>query len=256
MQKKKNNQGIATVGMCVISFGIIFASISTQKWKAGTPVDISKMNAKAYQVSEVNVKQDGSYVVQGTAKGFGSDIKTAVTFDKTGKNILSLKIVSQSETTGVGSRITEKEFLNQFNQIAVPIKVADLQIVSPSAESTGESGNDAKKLDKDYSSTEWNAEDTSPEANTIRSLYDAGLLESSIDGEELNTAYADLSAEDKAKVNLENANLLADSDKSKTAGESTDATTVDAISGATISSKATVTTINNAYFFLKECVLK
>lgn len=255
MQKKKNNQGIATVGMCVISFGIIFASISTQKWKAGTPVDISKMNAKAYQVSEVSVKQDGSYVVQGTAKGFGSDIKTAVTFDKTGENILSLTIVSQTETAGVGSKITEKEFLNQFNKIAVPIKVADLQVVSPNVESTGESGETAEKLDENYSSAEWNAEDTSAEANTIRSLYEAGLLTSSMNGKELNTAYADLSPEEKAKINLEKANLLTSTDE-KEAGETVDATTVDAISGATISSKATVTTINNAYFFLKECVLK
>jgi len=39
------------------------------------------------------------------------------------------------------------------------------------------------------------------------------------------------------------------------AGEPVNVTDMDAISGATVSSKAVAVTINNGYFFLKEAVL-
>jgi Na+-translocating ferredoxin:NAD+ oxidoreductase RnfG subunit len=263
MRKKRYGQVIALGAMCVLSLGIIF-SMETIKKQAvsamsGTPVDITGMNAETYQVKELHTLEDGSYVVFGTAKGFASDIETAVTFDETGENILSLTIISQGETDGIGTRVTEDAFLNQFPGIAAPIKVADLEVASPTTGSVNTSGETAAttdSADENYSSSEWNPEDTSPEANAMRTLYEAGLLASSKNGEKLSAPLSDMSPEEQAKVKLEKANLLTTASEEAPAGEPVTVTDVDAVSGATISSKAVATTINNGYFFLKEAIIK
>lgn len=261
MKKKKYDQIIATVVLFVVSIGVIAFAENLRKDQSttsGTPVDIAAMNADLYQVKDVYLQEDGSYVVYGTAKGFVGDIETAVTFDKSGENVLALEVISQVETDGLGSKITEEDFLSQFSEIQAPIKVSDLEIVSPTGgifSIAGESSGTTDMADANYSSSEWNADDTSPEAITMRKLYDAGLIESAKNGEKLSTAHADLSPEDQAYAELKEANLLDSSKNDKPVGETIEVTTVDAISGATISSKTVGTIVNNAYFFLKECVL-
>lgn len=293
MQKKETKKSIAIAAMCVLSVGVIMLSETSRKWGAvavsGTPVDISSMNADSYQVNEVLLTDDGNYIVKGKAKGFASDIETAVTFDATGSNILSLAVLSQGETNGLGSRITEDDFLSQFNNIPGPIKVADLEVASPVTGSVSTaSGETTEVTAENYSSADWNPEDQSPEANAVRNLYNAGLLESAKSGESLTTALvdlspeaqavhnlydagllesakngeslsmarADLSPEEKALAELKDANLLVKGEETASGNIVTTITEVDAISGATISSKAVGTTINNAYFFLNESVLK
>ncbi len=263
MRKKRYGQGIALGAMCVLSLGIIFSMETIKKQTvsaiSGTPVDITGMNAEAYQVKELHTLDDGSYVVYGTAKGFASDLETAVTFDETGENILSLAIVSQGETDGVGSKVTEDAFLSQFNGIAAPIKVADLEVASPTTgkvNTSGEAGVTTDLADENYSPSEWKPEDTSPEANAMRTLYVTGLLASSKNGEKLATPLSDFSPEEKAEAKLKRANLLTATNEEEPAGEPVTVTDVDAVSGATISSKAVATTINNSYFFLKEAVIK
>jgi len=54
-----------------------------------------------------------AYVFIAKAYGYSSDIKTVVSLTPRGK-IIAVKVLEQSETPGVGSRITEDEFLNQF----------------------------------------------------------------------------------------------------------------------------------------------
>lgn len=262
MRKKRYGQGIAFGAMCVLSLGIIFSMYTIKKQSdnaiSGTPVDITGMNAEAYQVKELYTLDDGSYVVYGISKGYASDIETAVTFDEAGETILSLAIVSQGETEGIGSKVTEDAFLSQFNGITAPIKVADLEVVSPTTGSVNTSVEVAatELADEDYSSSEWNPKDSSPETNAMRTLYEAGLLASSMSGEKLSTPLSDLSPEEKAEAELKRANLLITTSEEVVAGEPVTVTEVDAVSGATISSKAVATTINNAYFFLKEAVLK
>ncbi|WP_313134789.1 FMN-binding protein [Anaerocolumna sp.] len=263
MSRKRYGQGIALGAMCVLSLGIIF-SMKTMKEQgtvaaSGTPVDVVGMNADTYQVKELHKLEDGSYVVYGAAKGFAGDIETAATFDETGENILSLKVLSQGETDGIGSKVTEDEFISQFHNIAVPIKVADLEVVSPTTgkvNTSGEAAATTELADENYSSIEWNPEDTSPEANAMRTLYDSGLLASSKKGEKLSTPITDLSPEEQAKAKLQKANLLVSASEDEPTGEPVTVTDVDAVSGATVSSKAVATTINNGYFFLKEAVLK
>lgn len=51
-----------------------------------------------------------------TGKGYSSVIETLVGMLKDGK-IIAIKILSQNETPGLGSRITESSFINQFKRI-------------------------------------------------------------------------------------------------------------------------------------------
>lgn len=293
MRKKRYDQVIAAGVMCVLSLGTIFTAETVKKQAAaafsGTVADISGLNGDKYQVKELHTLADGSYVVYGTAKGFAGDIETAVVFDQTGEHILNLTVTSQGETAGIGTKVTEDGFLSQFQNIAAPVKVADLEVLSPVAGAAGTAaeGEAVNLADENYDPAQWNPEDTSPEAKTMRTLYEAGLLKSSFEGEKMETPvadlppegktmnalykaglltssiegekltkpFSDLSPEEQATLKLEEAGL-AQGKKEEPAGEPVNAIDVDAVSGATISSKAVAATINNGYFFLKEEVLK
>lgn len=145
MRKKPFKQGIALGAMCVLSVGIIFAADMARGPKAsaeiGQAFDISGLEAEAYKVSKVRVLDDGSYVVYGSTRGFQSNIETAVTFDEAGDKILSLEIVAQDETGGIGTKITEEAFLSQFSDIQAPVKIADLEIKSPVTDAVEEDVN-------------------------------------------------------------------------------------------------------------------
>ncbi len=54
-----------------------------------------------------------AYVFIAQTYGYSSDIRTVVSLSPKG-NIIAVKILQQSETPGIGSRITEDDFLGQF----------------------------------------------------------------------------------------------------------------------------------------------
>lgn len=54
-----------------------------------------------------------AYVLIAQVHGYSSDIRTAVSLKPKG-DIIAIKILEQGETPGIGSRITEEGFLNQF----------------------------------------------------------------------------------------------------------------------------------------------
>lgn len=53
------------------------------------------------------------YVFKAKQRGYSSDIETIVGIDVKGK-ILAIRLLSQNETPGLGSRITESEFTDRF----------------------------------------------------------------------------------------------------------------------------------------------
>ncbi len=66
-------------------------------------------------VSEIYKAENGAgYVVVLTTKGYGGDIKLICGIDKDGK-ITDTNTLSQSETKGLGTKITQPEFRGQFN---------------------------------------------------------------------------------------------------------------------------------------------
>lgn len=261
MRRKKNNydQIIAGIVLFLLSIGVIAGGEkirSEVRAANGTSVEIASKNAELYQVTDLYEKKDGSYVVHGVAKGFKSDIVAAITFDHTGEKILDLEIITQDETVDIGSKIETPEFLTEFNEMNAPIKVADLEILSPTGGSNNLVDDSNKSEDKKHNSLEWNSNDSSAEANAFRNLYDAGLLTSAVNDEQLDTAIVDLLPEERASIELEKANLLVSFSEAKVESEYIDAMSVDAISGATVSSKAVATIVNNAYFFLEENIIK
>lgn len=53
------------------------------------------------------------YVFKSKKRGYSSDIETIAGIDTKGK-ILAIRILSQNETPGLGSRVSEKEFTDRF----------------------------------------------------------------------------------------------------------------------------------------------
>lgn len=286
----------AVIVMCALGAANI-AFVESGMWKLGqgAPVDISGMDTGIYQVSELRQQKDGSLVVQASAAGFQSDIQVAVTFDSTGTVIQEMKVVSQGETDGIGSKVTESSYTSQFAQLPAPVGLngKDYVVVSPvTGEAYGVSAAAGEMQESALSaehmaSASWNLENQS-----VRSTYDADLsaegqsmekmrqagLTSRLDGvavadldaegqsmEKLRqagltsrpdgVAVADLSAEARSMRKMEQAGLLElKVQESETVSLENPVQTamVDAVSGATISSTAVVTAVNNAYFFLQD----
>ncbi len=67
-----------------------------------------------YKVYDKNKKWAG-VAFKVLAKGYSSDIETMVGMDRDG-TINAIKVLSQNETPGLGARITEKAFTEQFSQ--------------------------------------------------------------------------------------------------------------------------------------------
>lgn len=217
--RRKVRRGLDIGAMCLLSLGIIavanMAKLPGIPSITGKDVDISGLPSEDYQVSRLQTLEDGSYIVYGSSKGFAGEIETAVTFDAAGENILSLVIISQNETQGLGTKITEEGFLSTFNQIAGPIQVGDLEVASPVTGGVGGNSSFAGLAVKEYGSSKWDADDLSPEAETMRSLYHAGLLTSSKDGKSLSLAVVDLSPEEQTHIKLSKAGLLQSSKEGK-----------------------------------------
>ena len=92
--------------------------------------------------------------------------------------------------------------------------------------------------------------DSSAEAVARRKLYAAGLSKSAQDGEAQALPYADWSAEKQSAYRLAEAGLTAG--PSDSGAVSADLTEVDALSGATITSAAVTTVVNDSYFYVTE----
>ena len=77
-----------------------------------------------YQAKDARGEHIG-YIFITQEKGYSSDIKIAVSMDTKGE-IISVEILEQKETPGIGSRITEGPFLNKFkNKNALSLSDAD-----------------------------------------------------------------------------------------------------------------------------------
>lgn len=261
--KKSTETIISLAVMAALSVGNI-AFVQSGLWQIGkgTMMDLSSLDAASYQVESVAQTGDG-YVVTAFAQGFQSDVKVEVTFDAEGKVIQDISIVSQAETDGLGTRVTETDFTDQFKGIGAPVGLngKEVAIASPTGSSgTGveDSAESAEAVKTGKSDPEeWNSGDQSPEAVAVRALYSSDLLSSAWNDMPLTTATADLSPEEQAERRLAQAGLTASETGTEEAKEAaavneTAAASVDAVSGATISSKAVVTAINNSYYFLAE----
>ena len=286
---RKRLPGYAAMGAATVAMAVgLIAVQHARTTVAGTLLPVSEADAAAYGISAVYQLDDGSYRVEGTQKGFQSDVQAAVTLDAEG-NVSAVEILSQAETDNLGGQCVNPEFTSQY-QGAAPFTLAgkSYTVTDPATgaayASAGAVAEDTTAAEE-FDPTQWNVSDTSPEAEATRRMYAAGLTlsalngqplsdelappldssaeavarrrlyaaelsKSALDGEPMAIPFADLSAEEQSKVRLEQASLTTAGNAS--GAVSADLTEVDALSGATITSAAVTTVVNDSYFYVTE----
>ena len=279
---RKRLPGYAAMGAATVAMAVgLIAMQHARTTVAGTLLQVSEADAAAYGISAVYQLDNGSYRVEGSQKGFQSDVQAAVTLDAEG-NVSAVEILSQAETDSLGGQCVNPEFTSQY-QGAAPFTLAgkSYTVTDPLTGAAYAAAGAAEDLDP----AQWNVSDTSPEAEATRrmyaagltlsalngepladelippmdtsaeavarrKLYAAGLSKSAQDGEEQALPYADWSAEKQAAYQLEQAELT--TGQTSAGAVSADLTEVDALSGATITSTAVTNIVNNSYFYVTE----
>ena len=286
---RKRLPGYAAMGAATVAMAVgLIAVQHARTTVAGTLLPVSEADAAAYGISAVYQLDDGSYRVEGTQKGFQSDVQAAVTLDAEG-NVSAVEILSQAETDNLGGQCVNPEFTSQY-QGAAPFTLAgkSYTVTDPATgaayAAAGATAEDTAAAEE-FDPTQWNVSDTSPEAEATRRMYAAGLTlsalngqplsdelappldssaeavarrrlyaaelsKSALDGEPMAIPFADLSAEEQSKVRLAQADLT--TEQAQTGAVSADLTEVDALSGATITSTAVTNIVNNSYFYVTE----
>ena len=280
--------GYAAMGAATIAMAVgLIAMQNARTTVAGTLLPVSEADAAAYGISAVYQLDDGSYRVEGSQKGFQSDVQAAVTIDAEG-NVSAVEILSQDETESLGGQCVNPEFTSQY-QGAAPFTLAgkSYTVTDPAtgAAYAAAGASDASAAAQDFDPAQWNVSDTSPEAEATRRMYAAGLTLSALNGQPMDDAlippmdnsaeavarrklyaaclsksaqdgekqavpYADWSAEKQAEYKLQAADLTTQGSAADTV--SADMTQVDALSGATITSTAVTDIVNNSYFYVTE----
>ena len=285
---RKRLPGYAAMGAATVAMAIgLIAMQNARTTVAGTLLPVSEADAAAYGISAVYQLDNGSYRVEGSQKGFQSDVQAAVTLDAEG-NVSAVEILSQAETDSLGGQCVDPEFTSQY-QGAAPFTLAgkSYTVTDPAtgvAYASAGASSEASAAE-DFDPAQWNVSDTSPEAEATRrmyaagltlsalngepladelappldssaeavarrKLYAAGLSKSAQDGEEQALPYADWSAEKQAAYQLAQAELT--TGQTSAGAVSADLTEVDALSGSTITSAAVTNVVNNSYFYVTE----
>ncbi len=104
-------------------------------------------------VTEVYKAKNGSgYTVTAFGKGYGGDVTYMVAFDSEGV-IVNLKVLSHSETAGLGSKIENPEFIESFKGSNKELTAADIDMISGATISSNASltaVNNARKAFNQY----------------------------------------------------------------------------------------------------------
>ncbi len=83
---------------------------------------------------EVNVQGQNIYVFRVIGPGLWGEIELLIGFEGDGKTMTGLEVYQQNETPGLGARITEESFKNQFEGKEIPDR--DFDYVSEDTEDT------------------------------------------------------------------------------------------------------------------------
>ena len=267
---RKRLPGYAAMGAATVAMAVgLIAMQHARTTVAGTLLPVSEADAAAYGISAVYQLDNGSYRVEGSQKGFQSDVQAAVTLDAEG-NVSAVEILSQAETDSLGGQCVNPEFTSQY-QGAAPFTLAgkSYTVTDPltgAAYAAAGAAEEQPAAAEDLDPAQWNVSDTSPEAEATRRMYAAGLTLSALNGEPLADELIppmDTSAEAVARRKLYAAGLSKSAQDGEEQAElttgqtsagavSADLTEVDALSGATITSAAVTNIVNNSYFYVTE----
>ena len=156
--KNKEVKGIlALVVVTALSFGVIIGSKSLALSAGGDASGESSETLEEFDVSGAeNIEKAGKtadgYLVTVRTKGYVGDIVMDVAFDSSASKITEVKVVEQSETDGLGSKITEPEFLDQFKGAEAPVFLPGMDVSAGSQDSSSEA--EAAKPETDLSGLE------------------------------------------------------------------------------------------------------
>lgn len=244
------------------------------------------------------------YQVTVLAEGYGGDVTLLVSFDAEGSTVTGVKVLEQSETEGLGSRIAEEDFLKQFSGAVAPVRLKGMEVTSGNdfaeAVSLKDGTYEARSEEPDYNgyintmsmtveggkitNLVWDAVDEQGNKKSV--LSENGEYVMTEDGptwkaqaEALAAAVIEnqslgfLTTDEQGKtdavagvsISVSDFISLAEACMRQAAGEvkapvetgeavaaASEGAEIDAISGATISSKAVVNGINTAFEFLKQ----
>nr|WP_177297369.1 FMN-binding protein [uncultured Blautia sp.] len=132
--KNKEVKGIlALVVVTALSFGVIIGSKSLAISAGG---DSAAQSAEALEELDVSgaeniekaSKTSDGYLVTVRTKGYVGDIVMDVAFDESASKITGVQVVEQSETDGLGSKIAEAEFLDQFKGVEAPVYLPGMDV--------------------------------------------------------------------------------------------------------------------------------
>lgn len=283
LRRRRIQQGVMLAATAAMGIGL-YAYIQASGSVAGTPLEVSEADAAAYGITEVYRLDDGSYYVVGSAHGFQSDVATGVYLAADGM-VQSIKIVSQGETESLGGQCVNPEFTDQFAGVAAPItlngksytvtdpatgevytgQAADEAAAEPFDPDTWRQGDDSPEAvamralykagltqsakNGTAMAEELPVDDTSPEGVARKALYDAGLSQSARENREQEIPFVDLTPEQQAEAKLKESSLTTQADDNAAQTQTAQLAGVDALSGATLTSGAVVTAVNNAYFY-------
>lgn len=129
--KNKNVRGILALAVVTaLSFGVIWGSHSlSERFAPQQPEGaqeaqaeiLEELNIEGFEGIEKAVKTSEGYLVTTRTKGYGGDIVLDVAFDTEVQTVTKVNVKEQSETEGVGTKITEVEFLSQFEGVEAPV---------------------------------------------------------------------------------------------------------------------------------------
>ena len=186
---RKRLPGYAAMGAATVAMAVgLIAMQHARTTVAGTLLQVSEADAAAYGISAVYQLDNGSYRVEGSQKGFQSDVQAAVTLDAEG-NVSAVEILSQAETDSLGGQCVNPEFTSQY-QGAAPFTLAgkSYTVTDPltgAAYAAAGAAEEQPAAAEDFDPAQWNVSDTSPEAEATRRMYAAGLTLSALNGEPL-----------------------------------------------------------------------
>src|SRR5699024_4966413 len=142
--KNKNVRGIlALIIVTALSFGVIAGSKALANDQSA-----DQGQAKAQITEELDVtgteniqsaaRTEDGYLVTVTEAGYSGDIVLEVSFGEDKATVTNVAVTEQNETEGVGSKITEEEFLSQFAGAKAPVYLPGMTLEEDTASAQAE----------------------------------------------------------------------------------------------------------------------
>ncbi len=136
VMRKTNNDGfrvvlclaatviaIATAAVSVAKMDNLFAGLGESKKEVAETIPTGN-NEK---IKEAYKNTDGTYTVAVTENGYVGEMILELVYDKDGQTLVSYKVVSHTETDGIGTKALDKSYQDTLTGVKLPIMAADME---------------------------------------------------------------------------------------------------------------------------------